>query len=53
MAGLLKNNRQFQSGYYLVDNLKGNYEIPSYILELTSSFVPTQPNKTRSDNNEF
>ena len=30
MAGFLKNRRPFLSGYYLVDNLKGNYEIPSY-----------------------
>ena len=29
MAGFLKNRRPFLSGYYLVDNLKGNYEIPS------------------------
>lgn len=30
MAGFLKNRRPFLSGYYLVDNLKGNYEIPSF-----------------------
>ena len=29
MAGFLKNRRPFLSGYYLVDNLKRNYEIPS------------------------
>ena len=35
MAGFLKNRRPFLSGYYLVDNLKRNYEIPSFII-----FVP-------------
>ena len=36
MAGFLKNRRPFLSGYYLVDNLKRNYEIPSNIKGLSS-----------------
>ena len=44
MAGFLKNRRPFLSGYYLVDNLKGNYEIPS----IRKEFIKPGEEKTSS-----